>query len=134
MRDQFSPECAGRARPAEVDPLSGTTGPGFLSGQTLIPAQHRRVNEATHFLAGHPLPLTDVPVLYLDGACCPVTMPYSRPSRIEGGKRTQPRRMHRPRCGMVRCLDAMVDEMDAVAELVTGKANYFDDKGTTRNR
>ena len=44
------------------------------------------------------------------------------------------RRMHRPRSGMVRCLDAMVDEMDAVAELVIVKANYFHDEGTTGNR
>ena len=42
--------------------------------------------------------------------------------------------MHRPTSGMVRCLDAMVDEMDAVAYLITGKDNYFHDKGTTGNR
>jgi hypothetical protein len=44
------------------------------------------------------------------------------------------RRMHRPRSGMVRCLDAMVEEMDAAAYLITGKDNYFHDKGTTGNR
>ena len=43
------------------------------------------------------------------------------------------RRMHRARSGMVRCLDAMVDEMDAVAYLITGKDNYFHDKGTRGN-
>jgi hypothetical protein len=44
------------------------------------------------------------------------------------------RRMHRARSGMVRCIDAMIDEMDAVAELITGKPAYFHDKGTTGNR
>ena len=44
------------------------------------------------------------------------------------------RRMHRPRSGMVRCIDAMIDEMDAVAELITGKPAYFHDKATTGNR
>jgi hypothetical protein len=58
--------------------------------------------------------------------------------------------MHRPRSGMVRsgrswrttahhvamvrCIDAMIEEMDAVAELMTGKPAYFHDKGTTGNR
>jgi hypothetical protein len=40
------------------------------------------------------------------------------------------RRMHRPRSGMGRCLDAMIDEMDAVAELITASPSYFHDKGT----
>jgi hypothetical protein len=42
--------------------------------------------------------------------------------------------MHRPRSGMVRCLDAMIEEMDAVAELITGNPSYFHDKGTTGGR
>ena len=44
------------------------------------------------------------------------------------------RRMHRPRSRMIRCIDAMIEEMDAVAELITGKPAYFHDKGTTGNR
>jgi hypothetical protein len=44
------------------------------------------------------------------------------------------RSMHRPRSGMARCLDTMIDEMDAVAELITGNASYFHDKGTTGGR
>jgi hypothetical protein len=44
------------------------------------------------------------------------------------------KRMHRPRSGMVRCLDSMVDEIDAVAELITAKPDYFHDKGSASNR
>ena len=40
------------------------------------------------------------------------------------------RRMHRPRSGMVRCLDALMDEIDAVGEIITGNATYFHDKGS----
>jgi hypothetical protein len=40
------------------------------------------------------------------------------------------RRMHRPRSGMVRCLDSMIDEIDAVAELITGNSAFFHDKGS----
>ncbi len=39
------------------------------------------------------------------------------------------KRFHRPRSGMVRCLEAMVEELDAVAELITGDPNYFHEKG-----
>jgi hypothetical protein len=35
---------------------------------------------------------------------------------------------------MTRCLDAMVEEMDAVAEIITGDPKYFHEKGTTGNR
>ena len=44
------------------------------------------------------------------------------------------RRLHRPRSGMVRCLDSMLDEIDAVAELITAKPDYFHDKGSAPNR
>jgi len=43
------------------------------------------------------------------------------------------RRMHRPKSGMVRCLDAMLEEMDAVAELISGNPTYFHDKGSSGN-
>jgi hypothetical protein len=39
------------------------------------------------------------------------------------------KRYHRPRSGMVRCLEAMVEELDAVAELITGDAKYFHERG-----
>jgi hypothetical protein len=38
--------------------------------------------------------------------------------------------MHRSRSGMVRCLDAPKDEIDAVGEPITGNATYFHDKGS----
>ncbi len=41
------------------------------------------------------------------------------------------RRMHRPRSGMLRCLDSMLEEMDAVTELITGNPAYFHDKGSS---
>jgi hypothetical protein len=44
------------------------------------------------------------------------------------------RRMHRPRSGMARCLDSTVEEMDAVTELLTGKLDYFHDKGSAANK
>jgi hypothetical protein len=31
---------------------------------------------------------------------------------------------------MVRCLDSMVDEIDAVAKLITARPDYFHDKGS----
>jgi hypothetical protein len=37
--------------------------------------------------------------------------------------------MHRLGSGTVRCVDAMAEEVDAVAELITGNARYFNDKG-----
>jgi hypothetical protein len=37
----------------------------------------------------------------------------------------------RPRSGFARCINAMVDEIDAVAELVTGNPAYFHDGGST---
>jgi hypothetical protein len=40
------------------------------------------------------------------------------------------KRMHRSKSGMARCLDSMVEEMDAVTELLTGKLDYFHDKGS----
>ncbi len=40
------------------------------------------------------------------------------------------KRYHRPRSGMARCLEAMVEELDAVAELITGDPQYFHDKGS----
>jgi hypothetical protein len=39
--------------------------------------------------------------------------------------------MHRPGSGMVRCLDAMLDEIDAVTELISGNPSYFHDKGSS---
>jgi hypothetical protein len=42
--------------------------------------------------------------------------------------------VHRPRSGMVRCLDSMLDEIDAVAELITTEPDYFHDKGSAPNR
>jgi hypothetical protein len=44
------------------------------------------------------------------------------------------KRFHRSRSGMARCINAMVDEIDAVAELITGKADYFHDKGSAPSR
>jgi len=44
------------------------------------------------------------------------------------------KRLHRSRSGMVRCLDSMLDEIDAVAELITAKPDYFHDKGSAPNR
>jgi hypothetical protein len=44
------------------------------------------------------------------------------------------RRLHRSRSGMVRCLDSMLDEIDAVAELITARSDYFHDKGSAPNR
>jgi hypothetical protein len=41
---------------------------------------------------------------------------------VESGLVAQPnaaKRMHRPRSGRARCLDSMVEEMDAVTELLT---------------
>jgi hypothetical protein len=40
------------------------------------------------------------------------------------------KRLYRTRSGMARCIAALVDEIDAVAELVTGKVDYFHDKGS----
>jgi hypothetical protein len=48
--------------------------------------------------------------------------------------RSEARRTHRPRSGVVRCLDSMIDEIDAVAELITAKPDYFHDKGSAPNR
>jgi hypothetical protein len=42
------------------------------------------------------------------------------------------RRYGRPRSGFARCIDAMIDEIDAVAELVTGNPTYFHDMGSSR--
>jgi hypothetical protein len=44
------------------------------------------------------------------------------------------RRMHRSKSGMARCLDSMVEEMDAVTELLTGKLDYFHDRGSAPSR
>ena len=35
---------------------------------------------------------------------------------------------------MARCINAMVEEIDAVAGLITSKADYFHDKGSALNR
>ena len=40
------------------------------------------------------------------------------------------KRMHRSKSGMVRGLDSMVEEMDAVTEPITGRPDYFHDKGS----
>ncbi len=42
--------------------------------------------------------------------------------------------MHRFNSGMPRCLDSMVEEMDPVTELLTGKLDYFHDKGSAPHR
>jgi hypothetical protein len=44
------------------------------------------------------------------------------------------KRMHRPKSGMVRCLDSMLEEMEAVTELITGRPDHFHDKGSAPNR
>jgi hypothetical protein len=42
------------------------------------------------------------------------------------------KRYSRPRSGFARCINAMVDEIDAVAELVTGNPEFFHEGGSTR--
>jgi hypothetical protein len=44
------------------------------------------------------------------------------------------KRMHRSKSGMARCIDAMVEEMDAVIELITGRLDYFHDQGSAPSR
>jgi hypothetical protein len=43
------------------------------------------------------------------------------------------KRMHRSKSGMARCLQAMVEEVDAVTELITGRLD-FHDQGSRPNR
>jgi hypothetical protein len=44
------------------------------------------------------------------------------------------KRMHRSKSGRARCLSAMIEEMDAVTELITGRLDYFHDKGSAPSR
>jgi hypothetical protein len=35
------------------------------------------------------------------------------------------RRVSRPRSGIVRCLESLTEEIDAVAQVITGRDDYF---------
>ena len=62
--------------------------------------------------------------------CCPITKKLLEALRVCRSEAIAAKRLHRPRSGMVRCLDSMLDEIDAVAELITAKSDYFHDKGS----
>jgi hypothetical protein len=42
--------------------------------------------------------------------------------------------MHRSKSGMARYLQAMIEQLDAMTELLTGKLNYFHDQGSAPKR
>jgi hypothetical protein len=50
---------------------------------------------------------------------------------LQRGFRLAAKRFVRPRSGFARCVNAMIDEIDALAELATRNPTYFHDSDST---